>query len=145
MKDLKLQHLLLNYDEIYNEFHPESHIDSQLLIELLPPSIISVHLTFDGLATMKLSINKRNHNLTRFALGLLSLAKAITGREFPLLKEVRSAVEYEAQLNDHGVADAFAGTAVNFGYSSWPHSKATLEESDLPPPPPPSPPVIPRR
>lgn len=43
------------------------------------------------------------------------------------------------KLEEYGVADAVEDLNIDFGYSCWPQSKATLQNSDIPPPRTPSP------
>lgn len=72
----KLEHLLLNSDEIYNGHQPWSHLDGQLLVKLLPVSIVSLHLTHHGWTPNALSSKKISQNPRPFCARLMHLGQS---------------------------------------------------------------------
>jgi hypothetical protein len=117
-----LEHLFLNSSEIYSWAWGESILDSKALIQLLPPTIASLHLA-----------GPVGKALPRLAKGLLRLAAAVSRGKFPKLKQVRC--DSQERLDEYAVDIAFAAAGVDFDYDSWPSDEATLRESDVPPEP----------
>jgi hypothetical protein len=119
-----LEHLFLNSSKIYGDGWKELPAEYQLLVQLLPPGITSLHL--EG------HIGKV---LIRLAKGLLGLADAVSQDQFPRLKQVRCDAQQRLPDNEYAMGAMFAAAGVDFDYDSWPLSQATLRESDVPPPP----------
>jgi hypothetical protein len=119
-----LKHLFLNLDEFHTRFWagtPEG--DPELLVQLLPPGITSLHLA--GHIT---------DELPRLEESLLGLAHAASRGQFPRLTQVR----WDQKEKLHGeciVRAMFAAAGVSFGYDSWPMSKSTLGDDGQSPSP----------
>lgn len=116
-----LEHLFINLSELYDLSHKESSADFQLLVNLLPRGIKSLHLAGDICGSR-----------SRLAIGLYCLAIAASKGRFPRLEEVRC--DAQSRIDDeYGLSAMFTAAGVDFGYHSWPHSEPTLKESDMPP------------
>lgn len=120
-----LEHLFLNLDEFHSRFWAGSSPaeDSQILVQLLPPRIVSLHLA-----------GHIKNELPRLEKALLSLADATSHGQFPRLKQVRWDKNEKLNCEDV-VSTMFAATGVSFGYDSWPTTKSTLGDGDVSPPP----------
>ncbi|KAF7131276.1 hypothetical protein CNMCM5793_004390 [Aspergillus hiratsukae] len=119
-----LKHLFLNLDEFHTRFWAGTPAeDPDLLVQLLPPSITSLHLA--GHIT---------DELPRLEESLLGLAHAASRGQFPRLEEVRW--DHKEKLNSEAiVSTAFAAAGVSFGYDRWPMSMSTLGDGGKSPPP----------
>ncbi|KAA8642531.1 uncharacterized protein ATNIH1004_011476 [Aspergillus tanneri] len=113
-----LEHLFFNPSELYRRPLADSPADSQLLVQLLPPSIISLHLA-----------GPISHALPRLVKGLLSLVDSVSQGKFPSLKQVRCDAEQRPD-NKYTMSAIFAAAGISFSYNSWPRSEATLKDSD---------------
>lgn len=51
--------------------------------------------------------------------------------KFPKLQQVRCDAEQKLD-DDHALGAMFAAAGVDFSYDSWPYSKPTLRDSDVP-------------
>ncbi|KAL5362316.1 hypothetical protein BJX96DRAFT_100120 [Aspergillus floccosus] len=119
-----LEHLFLNLDEFHTHFMAaETSGDRELLVELLPPSIVSLDLA--GHIT---------EELPRLKESLWGLAHAVSCGQFPELKQVRW--DESEKLNDElGVRGIFTTAGVSFDYDSWPMSMSTLGDRQSSPHP----------
>lgn len=70
-----LEHMFLNTNELYNEWWAPSTEDSSILVQLLPPTIVSLHLAGP--------FGKAHPRLEK---GLQTLADAVSKAQFPRLK-----------------------------------------------------------
>ncbi|PLB46034.1 hypothetical protein P170DRAFT_467201 [Aspergillus steynii IBT 23096] len=118
-----LTHLFLNIDEFHSHWiaaDPDPAGDQNLLVHLLPFSIVSLHLA--GHIT---------DELPRLESSLLGLAHATLHGQFPTLEEVRWD-ESEKLADEAQVRSVFADAGVSFEYDTWPLSSSTL--GDVPGP-----------
>lgn len=115
-----LKHLFLNLDEFHSRFmavDPPPLGDRELLVRILPSSIISLHLA--GHITPE---------LPRLENSLSGLARAVLSGQFPNLKQIRW--NEKEKLNDIvGIRSDFATAGVSFDYDRWPISMPTLEQT----------------
>ncbi|KAI5860461.1 hypothetical protein GGS23DRAFT_581487 [Durotheca rogersii] len=104
-----LQNLQINSVLIYStvDERPE---DCGILVQLLPPSLVSLHMaeTIGG------------RLMPRLVKGLLNLAETVLQGQFSRLKEVKC--DTEQRLDDYDVGEMFAKAGVDFGYETWPFS-----------------------
>lgn len=114
-----LRHLFLNLDEFHSRFWAGDPAgDPDLLVELLPQSIMSLHLA-----------GRITNDLHRLEKGLLGLGNALSCGHFPRLEEVLW--DQNEQLSsecERRVRPLFAEAGVSFDYNSWPTSSTTLGE-----------------
>ncbi|KAL4739547.1 hypothetical protein BDV11DRAFT_116078 [Aspergillus similis] len=117
-----LKHLFVNLDELHTRFWGGSPGDAaQLLANLLPPSIESLHLA-----------GHIGDELRRLEKSLIGLAEASSEGRFPILKEVRWSKNEELH-NELDIRTAFASTGVYFDYDHWPAMRSTLGDGDYSP------------
>lgn len=104
-----LRHVFLDTRLIYSSVDglPEDH---DILIQLLPPSIVS----------LRLADNMSSRTLVPLTNGLLRLAEAASQGQFPRLKKVTC--DTGERLDDCSVSEMFASAGVDFGYDTWPFS-----------------------
>ncbi|KFZ08095.1 hypothetical protein V502_09558 [Pseudogymnoascus sp. VKM F-4520 (FW-2644)] len=110
-----LEHLFLNSYRIYGEGERHLRAESQLLVQFLPASIVSLHLEGNS-----------GDLLSRLAKGLLGLADAVSKGRFSRLKQVRC--DAGQILDDNEVGSMFAAAGVDFNGDSFPLSKGTLPD-----------------
>ncbi|KAL4951703.1 hypothetical protein BDW69DRAFT_186112 [Aspergillus filifer] len=110
-----LKHLFLNLDEFHTRFcGAPLDEDHQLLVNLLPSSIESLHLAgFIG------------DELPRLEKSLLGLAEASSESKLPALREVRWSSNEELH-HEPAVRTAFASAGVDFDYKYWPATESSL-------------------
>ena len=102
----KLQNVFLKSTLMYSTVN-EVPGEQNNLVELLPPSIVSLRLA-DSMETLLLA---------RLAKSLLRLAEAATEGRFPKLKRVTCDME---EFDDYLVRKMFASAGVRFGYDEKP-------------------------
>lgn len=102
-----LRNLLLSSRLLYHSAGEPAE-DDNILIRLLPPSIISLQLA----VARHVEAGVR----PRLASGLLHLAQAASRGQFPRLKRVSCDTE---QRLDDGLDVLFAAAGVDFGYDGW--------------------------
>ncbi|KAF5630089.1 hypothetical protein F52700_7447 [Fusarium sp. NRRL 52700] len=116
----KLRHVLLSVQLIFDISRNLKVEDRYAITRLLPPSIVSLHLVWDGAKSNRHFHPYRQKSLpvNRFEQGLLGLAAAATG-DFPNLKFV--GLDF-AEVVDATVEAAIRGAGIEFAYESWPVS-----------------------
>lgn len=121
---MALEHLHLNTDRLYGSFSDETEPDSQRLVQILPPNIVSLHL--EGYV---------GQNFSWLPNALLGLADAVSQKKFLKLERVRC--KRKRGRGKYYVGARFADFGVDFAYEkcSWPPSEATIRRSDPPAPP----------
>lgn len=126
-----LEHLFFTANGLYCFSGTGPSPDPQLLVQLLPPGIKSLHLT-----------GYVGRSLLHLARALLVLADAVLQGQFPCLKQVRCDTyhnpgdDYSDELGGAYVLDTMlAAAGVDFGYESFPISQATLGFDDRTPSP----------
>ncbi|KAJ4038305.1 hypothetical protein NW756_008561 [Fusarium oxysporum] len=108
----KLEHVFLNTRLVFHTLRDLEGIDGptvedrHVITRLLPPSIVSLHLVWDGL------------DIDRLEQGLMGLVDATTDR-FQHLKLV--GLDYEERL-DETVHHAMLEAGIEFTYERWPVS-----------------------
>ncbi|OIW33582.1 hypothetical protein CONLIGDRAFT_184343 [Coniochaeta ligniaria NRRL 30616] len=102
-----LEDLLLDAAFIYNCHAKESPEDCDILVQLLPSSIVSLRL--EATASAEICV--------RLAKALLRLAEAASLGQFPSMEEVRCYAE--ERLADDGLSEKFASAGVDFCYELW--------------------------
>ncbi|KAJ5551349.1 hypothetical protein N7535_000700 [Penicillium sp. DV-2018c] len=117
-----LKHLFLNLDEFHSMFFMQRCTDEQVLVQILPSGISSLHLA-----------GQIGEDLPRPEKGLLGLAEAAVKGQFKNLKEVRwdRAVKLNAE---NVVMSLFADAGVDFANDSWPETNLSFYQSDSIPP-----------
>ncbi|KAJ5131101.1 uncharacterized protein N7515_007140 [Penicillium bovifimosum] len=117
-----LKHLFLNLDEFHSRFFMPRCTDEQILVQILPSGISSLHLA-----------GQIGEDLPRLEKSLLGLAEAAIEGQFKNLKEVRW--DRAAKLNaENVVMSLFADAGVDFAYDSWPGTSLSFYESASIPP-----------
>ncbi|BCS27118.1 uncharacterized protein APUU_60166S [Aspergillus puulaauensis] len=118
-----LKHLFLNLDEFHSRFFDHRWTDeSQLLVQILPASLTSLHLA-----------GRIDKDLPRLEQGLLGLGEAALKGQFQDLMEVRW--DRKAKLNaEVAVRSLFADAGLDFAYDSWPGTRLSFGEGYTIPP-----------
>ncbi|RMJ23261.1 hypothetical protein PHISP_05869 [Aspergillus sp. HF37] len=114
-----LKHLFLNLDEFHSRFFMHGWTDdSQLLVQILPSGIRSLHLA-----------GRIGEDLPRLETGLLGLGEAAIKGQFQNLKEVRW--DRKAKLDaEYAVRSLLADAGVDFAYDSWPGTRSSFYQGD---------------
>ncbi|RDW78970.1 class I SAM-dependent methyltransferase [Aspergillus mulundensis] len=109
-----LQHLTLNVEELDSLVWRGARVgDPELLIQLLPPSIVSFHLMFQSAYSDQPLWLERS---------LLGLADAAARGEFQNLKQVKWDKDWDLKR----VQSIFAASGVRFGYDGYWGTRSTL-------------------
>jgi hypothetical protein len=118
-----LKHLFLNLDEFHSRFFIHSWTDdSQILVQILPSGINSLHLA-----------GRIGDDLPRLEKSLLGLGEAAVKGQFQNLKEVRW--DRKAKLDaEDAVRSLLADAGVDFAYHSWPETRLSFYQGDSIPP-----------
>ncbi|KAH8879525.1 hypothetical protein GQ53DRAFT_755943 [Thozetella sp. PMI_491] len=101
-----LQDLFLNSIFLFSDSTETQH-DQNILIQLLPPSIVSLRLVSNANAPV----------ITRLAGALLRLADAPSQGQFLGLKMIRC--DTGERFDNYGMAEKFVRVGVDFGYDTW--------------------------
>ncbi|KAF5573202.1 hypothetical protein FPCIR_14046 [Fusarium pseudocircinatum] len=113
------QHVLLNTRLIFDISRQLKVEDRYAITRLLPPSIVSLHLVWDGTKIHRFEPYRQESTpVNRFKQGLLGLAAAATS-DLPNLKFV--GLDY-AEGVDATVEEAIRMAGIEFAYDSWPVS-----------------------
>ncbi|KAL4993068.1 hypothetical protein BDV10DRAFT_190320 [Aspergillus recurvatus] len=118
-----LKHLFLNLDEFHSRlFMHRWTDDSQLLVQILPSGVHSLHLA-----------GRIGEDLPRLEKSLIGLGQAAVKGQFQNLKEVRW--DRKAKLDaEDAVRSLLAGAGVDFAYDSWPDTRLSFYQGDSIPP-----------
>ncbi|PLN81409.1 hypothetical protein BDW42DRAFT_169008 [Aspergillus taichungensis] len=114
-----LKHLFLNLDEFHSRFFMHRWTDdSQILVQILPSGINSLHLA-----------GRIGQERSRLEKALLGLGEAAVNKEFQNLKEVRWDRKTKLHAED-SVRSLLADAGIDFAYDSWPSTRSSFYQGD---------------
>ncbi|KAL4994667.1 hypothetical protein BDV10DRAFT_197311 [Aspergillus recurvatus] len=102
---------------------PGTEIRTLLLVQFLPPSIISLHLA-----------GRIDDDLSRLESAMLGLAEAVLAGQFQNLKQIKWDREEELD-GEHAAMAKLAAASVRFEYDSWRMTRSTFGFGEYSPPP----------